>query len=252
MKISAVTILVALATITAACSDKAATPASSTATSSTTAASTSATPLQAGTDWTTVAAATPDGGFRLGNPDAKVKLVEFASLTCPHCRDFHAEAFDAIKSKYVASGNVSYEYRNFVLNGPDYAASMLARCQGAEPFFGLLSAFYRDQTVWTEPFGKMTAADNARLSAMPQDRQIAALAETGKLDEYVRSRGITRAKFDACLADKGMLDKLLALRSQATDKYKLTGTPGFIINGVVQENTFTWAELEPKLQAAVK
>jgi protein-disulfide isomerase len=247
MKISAVAILVSLATITAACGDKAAKP---TATAETTAATTTATP--AGIDWTTVAAATPEGGFRLGNPDAKVKLVEFASLTCPHCRDFHAEAFDAIKSKYVASGNVSYEYRNFVLNGPDYAASMLARCQGAEPFFGLLSAFYRDQTVWTEPFGKMTAADNARLSAMPQDRQIAALAETGKLDEYVRTRGITRAKFDACLADKGMLDKLLALRSQATDKYKLTGTPGFIINDVVQENAYTWADLEPKLQAAVK
>lgn len=240
--------VVALLLLTAACGDKATTPAANNDAGTATA---TIAPASAGTDWTAVAAATPEGGFRLGNPDAKVKLVEFASLTCPHCRDFHAEAFDAIKSKYVATGNVSYEFRNFVLNGPDYAASMLARCQGPEPFFGLLKSFYRDQTVWTEPFAKMTEADNARLGALPQDKQIAALAETGKLDEYVRARGITRAKFDACVSDKAMLDKLLALRSQATDKYKLTGTPGFIINEAVQENVYTWAELEPKIQAAL-
>lgn len=205
-----------------------------------------------GTDWLNVTAATPEGGFRLGNPNAKVKLIEFASLTCPHCKDFHAEALPTIKAKYVASGNVSYEFRNFVLNGPDYAASLLARCQGAAPFFGLLGAFYTDQTSWVEPFTKLTEADSARLGALPQDKQIAALAETGKLDAYVRARGIPRAKFDQCLADKKAVDTLAALRTQATDTYKLTGTPGFIINGKTQEGVFTWAGLEPKLQAALQ
>jgi protein-disulfide isomerase len=229
-----------------ACGDKPAEPAAPAAT----AAATTATPSS--TDWTTVTAATPEGGFRIGNPDAKVKLVEFASLTCPHCSDFHGAAFETIKSKYVATGNVSYEFRNFVLNGPDYAASMLARCQGAEPFFGLLNAFFTDQRVWTEAFSKISEEEGKRLGNLPQDQQIAGLAAAGKLDEYVRTRGIPRAKFDACLADKAALDKLLELRTQATDKYKLTGTPGFIINDVTQEGVYDWATLEPKLIAALK
>jgi protein-disulfide isomerase len=206
----------------------------------------------AATNWLAMTAMTPEGGFRIGNPNAKVKLLEFASMTCPHCKDFHAEAFEIIKKKYVASGDVSYEFRNFVLNGPDYAASMLARCQGPQPFFGLLNAFFTDQETWTKPFSQMTEADSARLSAMPQDKQIAGLAEAGKLDAYVRTRGMPRAKFDACLADKAALDKLLALRTQATDTYKLTGTPGFIINGKTQEGVFTWEGLEPKLKAALQ
>lgn len=250
MTISRSTILgMVLALGLAACGDKSADPAAPTGPATGTAPGTAA---AGATNWLNVTAATPEGGFRLGNPDAKVKLIEFASLTCPHCAEFHAEAFDTIKSKYVASGNMSYEYRNFVLNGPDYAASMLARCQGAEPFFGLLDSFYKDQASWTEPFSKLSEADSARLAALPEDKQIAMLAEVGKLDGYVRTRGMPRAKFDQCLADKGALDKLLELRKQATDTYKLTGTPGFIINGVVQESVYDWKGLEPKLQAALQ
>ena len=248
MTISRSTMLgLALSLTLAACGDK---PADTAAPAAATVATTAA-PAGA-TNWLSVTAATPEGGFRLGNPDAKVKLIEFASLTCPHCKDFHAEAFETIKSKYVATGNVSYEYRNFVLNGPDYAASMLARCQGAEPFFGLLDSFYKDQTSWTEPFSKLTDVDSARLSALPEDKQIAALAEVGKLDSYVRTRGMPRAKFDQCLADKAAIDKLVELRKQATDTYKLTGTPGFIINGAVQSDVYDWKTLEPKLQAALQ
>jgi protein-disulfide isomerase len=243
----------AIALALAACGSK---PADSSAgsTSAATPATTAALPAAAnpaGADWTKVFAATPEGGFRIGNPDARVKLVEFASLTCPHCREFHETGMATIRDKYVASGNVSYEYRNFVLNGPDYAASMLARCQGAEAFFGLLGAFYTDQPVWVEPFTKLTPEDNKRLSALPEDKQIAALAEVGQLDAYVRARGIPRAKFDQCLADKAQLDQLAKLRSAASDKYKLTGTPGFIINEVTQEGVYTWADLEPKLKAAL-
>jgi protein-disulfide isomerase len=205
-----------------------------------------------GKDWTTVFAATPEGGFRMGNPEAKVKLVEFASLTCPHCREFHESAWEQLKGKYIASGNVSYEYRNFVLNGPDFAASMLARCQGPEAFFTLLLNFYDDQMSWTAPFGNISKADQEMLGRLPEDQQTAKLAQLGQLDAYVRLRGIPKAKFDQCVADKAAFEQLITLRKQATEKYKLTGTPGFIINEAVQDNVFTWAELEPKLQAALR
>lgn len=229
----------------AACGDeKAAAPAAGGETAAVTAA-------PAGTNWTEVVVATPEGGFRMGNPDARVKLVEFASLTCPHCKDFHESAAETIKSKYVASGEVSYEFRNFVLNGPDYAATMLARCQGPGPFFGLLGAFFSDQASWIEPFTKLTPEQSKALGALPQDQQMAALATAGGLDGYVRTRGIPKAKFDACLADAAALKTVADLRTQATEKYKLTGTPGFVINEVTQDGVFDWKTLEPKLIAAL-
>ncbi|HPU15365.1 MAG TPA: thioredoxin domain-containing protein [Polymorphobacter sp.] len=203
-------------------------------------------------DWTTVIAATPEGGFRMGNPNAPVKLLEFASMTCPHCKDFHEEAMPTIKAKYIATGKISYEYRSFVLNGPDYAAALLARCQGPEVFFNLLNAFYANQAVWTEPFTKLTEADSKRLAALPQDQQIAALAVTGGLDGFMRTRGMPRAKFDQCLSNKAQIDQLTKIRTDAVEKYKLTGTPTFVINGETQAETYNWATLQPKLQAAVK
>ncbi len=226
-------------------------PAKSGATKTEAAKLTSKGPTTATSNWLTTMVATPEGGFRLGNPDAKVKLVEYASLTCPHCRAFHEEGMEAIKAKYIATGLISYEYRSFVLNGPDYAAALIARCQGVQPFFGLLNAFYSQQESWVKPFTTMSPADNARIGALPQDKQIAALAAAGKLDVFARTRGIPRAKFDACLADKVQVDKLAAMRSDAIDKFKLTGTPGFIINGTTQESVFTWEQLEPKLKAAL-
>ncbi len=222
------------------------------ATPTTEATAPAAAPATGSQNWLATVTATPEGGFRIGNPDAKVKLLEFASLTCPHCKDFEAEAMETIRTKYVASGNVSYEFRNFVLNGPDFAASLLARCQSPEQFFALLEAFYKDQETWTKPFMNISKADQDRLGTLPQEKQIAALAEAGQLDAYVRTRGIPKARFDQCLTDKAAMDKLDELRKQATDTYKLTGTPGFIINGATQEGVYTWADLEPKLQAALR
>ena len=222
-------------------------PAETTTTSTATTAPTSG----ATKDWLKVIAATPEGGFLVGNPDAKVKLVEYASLTCPHCKVFHDESDATLRSKYIASGNVSYEYRNFLLNGPDMAASLLARCDGAATFFNLMNAFYDTQTQWTEPFAKLTPAESARLGALPQDQQLAALAKTGGLDTFMRARGMTSEKFDKCLSDQAATKRLTDMRDAAVSRYQLNGTPGFLINDVVQKDILTWATLEPKLQAAL-
>lgn len=229
----------------AACNDKAATPAA------TTTATTAATSAVGGKDWTLVTAATPDGGFRMGNPDAKVKLVEYASLTCPHCADFHEEAAAKIKANYVAGGNVSYEYRNFVLNGPDLAATLLARCQGATPFFNLIGAFYATQREWTAPYVKMTPADGARIGALPQDRQAGELAKLGGLDAFMRARGMTRAKYDQCLADPAALKTVTDTQQTAATTLGVNGTPTFFFNGVKMTEPGSWANVESKLKAAL-
>lgn len=210
-------------------------------------------PLPKAAHWADVYAATPEGGFRRGNPAAKVKLVEYASLTCPHCRAFHAEATKSLIEKYVAAGTLSYEYRSFVLNAPDFAAALIARCSGdAKTFFSSLNSFYPDQPAWTGPFGTLSEADENRVSQLPEDKRVAALAVVGKLDVYAAKLGMSRARFDACTADKVQAAKLIDMRKVASETYKVTGTPGFLINNVYQESTYNWATLEPLLQTALK
>lgn len=204
-----------------------------------------------GKNWLGVVAATPEGGFRVGNPAARVKLVEYASFTCPHCKDFHETGVEKIRRDYVATGNVSYEYRSFVLNGPDYAASLLARCQGPAAFFNLANALFASQTQWIEPFAKLGDADAKRLGALPQDQQIAALADFGGLDDFMRQRGMTKARFNQCLTDKAAVDKLAEMRGIATGKYQLGGTPSFLINDKPVEGALSWETLEPRLKAAI-
>jgi protein-disulfide isomerase len=207
----------------------------------------------AATNWAETFAATPEGGFRRGNPAARIKLIEYGSLTCPHCRAFHGEAMRTLLTSYVATGKVSYEYRSFVLNGPDIAASLIARCSGdARRFFSALDSFYPDQPQWTLPFTKIGEDDSKKIGELPPDKQIAALALIGKLDTYAAKLGMPRAKFDQCVADQAAADRLIDIRKAAIDSYKVTGTPGFIINGVYQEDVFDWRSLEPRLQAALK
>ena len=211
-----------------------------------------ATATVAGKNWLEVFAETPEGGFRIGNPDAKVKLVEYASLTCPHCRDFHDESDAMLRSKYISTGKVSYEYRNFLLNGPDYAASLLARCEGPQAFFNLMNAFYAAQLQWTEPFSKLSPEDSKRLAALPTDQQISGLAKAGGLDTFMRARGMTAARFDQCTTDPKAIKRLADIRDEAVSKYQINGTPSFLINGVVQKDILTWPTLEPKLESAMQ
>jgi len=203
-------------------------------------------------DWTQTIVATPEGGFRMGNPDAKVKLVEYASLSCPHCREFFEQGMPTVTSTYVKGGRLSYEFRPYILFGPDFGPSLLVRCQTPEVAFNLIGAFYTNQKSWLDPFTKLTADDQKRLQALPEDQQIKALAETGKLDAFVRARGIPRAKFDACLGDKAGVDKLAAMRDEANTKYQLTGTPTFVVNGTTLTDTSNWAALQPKLETALQ
>ena len=109
-------------------------------------------------DWTRTFAATPEGGFRMGNPKAKVAIVEYASLTCPHCRHFAEDAVKPLIQQYVRTGKASYEYRSYVLNGIDLAATMVARCGGPSRFFPIAEELYARQPSWA---GKVDALPKA-------------------------------------------------------------------------------------------
>src|SRR4030095_12101585 len=184
-------------------------------------------------DWSTVVSKTPEGGFVMGNPNAKVKLVEFGSLTCPHCAAFEAEGGKALVDNYVKKGLGSWEFRTFVRDPFDMTATLLARCGGTASFFGLTRNLFADQRDWV---GKIQAADPAKvqaLQAMPPSQQFSTIADLGGLKQYASMRGVPRAKADQCLGNEQEINKLVQMNSDAISTYNIPGTPTFLINGEV-------------------
>lgn len=207
-------------------------------------------PAPNGGDWTQVVSTTPEGGFIMGNPDAPVKLVEYASMTCPHCAVFSREASEALKNEYVKSGQVSFEFRNFVLNGIDMAASLLARCQGPGPFFQLTEQVFAQQDQWMQGFQELPEATAQQLQSLPPEQQISALAEAGDLYSFFQMRGLPQSKAQACVSDQQAVEQLVQMGQRATDQ-GIQGTPTFMINGEVVEGIATWDQLEPRIRGAI-
>ena len=209
-------------------------------------------PPPEGGDWTQVVTQTPEGGFMMGNPNANVHLIEYGSLTCPHCREFDETGVQPLIDKYVKSGNVSYEFRNYVRDAFDLAATLVARCNGPKGFFPLARALYKDQPVWVE---KIQAAPQDQLQQMqnlPPNQLALQAAKFAGFQDWAAPRGLAPEKSAACLSDTTHIDKLVQMTGQATTDYpEFQGTPTFILNGKMLEKTATWDTLEPKLREAL-
>lgn len=202
-------------------------------------------------DWSTVVTKSAEGGFVMGNPNAKVKLVEFGSMTCPHCAEFEEQGGKALVDNYVKKGLVSWEFRNFVRDPFDMAATLLARCGGEANFFGMTRTMFHDQKTW---IGKLQAADQATLQGlqtMPPAQQFSTIADLAGLKTFAAQRGVPRAKADQCLANEADANQLVQMNSDAVSTYSIPGTPAFLINGTLADQTSNWATLEPKLKEAL-
>jgi protein-disulfide isomerase len=202
-------------------------------------------------DWSSVVTKTPEGGFAMGNPNAKVKLIEFGSLTCPHCAEFEEQGGQALVDNYVKKGLVSFEFRNFVRDPYDITAALISRCGGTASFFGLTRAFYATQKDW---IGKIQTADPAQLQALenqPPQAQFKALADIAGFPAFAAMRGVPKAKTEACLADQSAATQLVQMNSDAVSNFNIQGTPSFAINGKTVTDAPTWAALEPKIKEAL-
>ena len=219
-----------------------------------TGATESATPVAkiaapAGKAWTETVAVSPEGGYVLGNPDAPIKLIEFGALSCSHCAEFSAQGFEKLRANYIASGRVSYELRLFMLNAFDLPAAMLATCGAPETVIPLSEQFWAWQP---NMFTNLQAAGEPQLQAagqMPPAQRYAAFARLAGMDTFFAERGIAAEQGAACLADTEKATRLAAATQTASEKYKVTGTPWFFINGK-DVGTQSWATLEPMLQTA--
>lgn len=205
-------------------------------------------------DWSTVVSQTAEGGFLMGNPAAAVKLVEFASMTCPHCAEFEEEAMTPLVDNYVKSGKVSFEYRNFVRDPFDVAASLVARCGGTTSFFGLTRGLFADQSAWIAKI--QTADPNAmqQIQTLPPNQQFAEIAKIAGFQDWAAMRGLPPEKTAACLSNQSEVDRLVQMQNDAVSAYDIPGTPAFLLNGevvTIEPGSSPWQQVEAKLKAAL-
>lgn len=166
----------------------------------------------------------------LGSAKAPVTIIEYASLSCPHCAAFAENVFPMLRSKYIDTGKVRFVFREFPLDIKAAAASMLARCIGkedAEKYFGALHQLFQQQ-----------------------DRL---MAETkGTLILVGRQAGMNEQEVEACAKDQGLLDKISVDQRFAFDVLKVDATPTFFVNGERLKGAMSFEELDQRLKSLLK
>ena len=198
-------------------------------------------------DWTKTVTRTPAGSYVIGNPAAKVRLVEFMSYTCPHCAEFTTEATAPLMRDYVARGTVAFELRNAVRDPLDLAAALATRCGTAARFPGHHEAVFAAQNALFEGASKFDPAPTAK----DPIAGLKAMSRASGLTALMAKRGITPAALDACYASKVAQAPVLAMTNDAWDVRKIGGTPAFFIDGK-RVDAHHWAEVEALLRIALK
>lgn len=199
-------------------------------------------------DWTQTVVETPEGGFRMGSPNAPVKLIEYGSLGCPTCARFETEGKAPLTAR-IRSGDVSFEFRNYVLSPADMAATLLSRCGGPSLYFRLNEAFLRSQTEWSARLQAAPEATLAEIAKLPPEQQMVSLARLAGLEAIAAKQGIAPAKAKQCLSDPAAIDRLVAMKRAAWATYRVRGTPTFVVNGQPAAGVHGWTALAPLLKA---
>jgi len=167
----------------------------------------------------------------MGDAKAPVTVIEYASMTCPHCAHFAETTFPEFKKRYVDTGKVKYIFREFPLDQLAAAAFMLARCAGetdSGKYFTMVDTMFRQQRVWAveKPLPPLLA--------------------------LAKQAGFTQATFDACLSNQKLLDGIEAVRTRATDKFKVSSTPSFFINGTLFAGALSIEDMAKQIDPLLK
>jgi protein-disulfide isomerase len=168
-----------------------------------------------------LAVAGPLGDVVQGPPDAKVTIIEYASLTCSHCAAFHNDTYPALKQRYIDTGQVRYILREFPLDPLATAGFMLARCDGEGKYYPIVDLLFSQQKAWA-------------YSDKPLDA----------LQQLMRQAGFSQEKFEQCLKDQKLYDAVNAVRNRAAKEFNVNSTPTFFINGQRHSGNLSIAEIE--------
>ncbi|MEP6785625.1 MAG: thioredoxin domain-containing protein [Sphingomonadales bacterium] len=198
-------------------------------------------------DWTKAVVRSPMGGFLIGNPAAKIRLVEYMSYTCPHCQHFATESAVPLMRDHIAKGTVSFEVRNFLLNGLDFTFALAARCGGTAKFKGNHDAIFANQQALMAKGTKFNPAPYAKNPSAGMK----AWGRASGLFELMAKRGVPAAALDKCIGDTAEQGRIQAMTRDAVNVRKLSGTPSFFINDQPLDGN-TWGSVEFDLQQAEK
>ena len=179
-------------------------------------------------DMATVLKPGPLPELTVGDPSG-VPVVEYGSLTCPHCATFSREVFPELKKDYIDTGKVRFTFREFPRNTLDVAAFVLARCVGDDKAFAAIELLFATQDKWA-------------FVDKPLEPLIAAM----------RPAGLTHDQAMACLKDQSKADAIVAIGKRATDEIKMTGTPTFVIDGKVYGGELSMDQLKAILDPLIK
>jgi protein-disulfide isomerase len=164
----------------------------------------------------------------LGKADAPVTIIEYASMTCPHCANFHKTTYPALKTRYIDTGKVRFIFREFPLDELAVAAAMLARCAGGEKAMALIDVLFNSQDKW------------AGRQPLPVLQQMA------------KQAGFTQQSFEECLANQKLYNDIVAMRERGSKEYKVESTPTLFVNGKVQKGGASIEELEKLIKPFLK
>lgn len=165
----------------------------------------------------------------LGKADAPLTIIEYASLTCPHCATFQRDTVPELKKEYIDAGLVRMVYRDFPLDSLALAAAMLARCSGPERYFGFVEVLFRSQATWAN-------SDNPR-------QELARIA---------RLANMTEEAFDACLKDTALLKGIQARAEEGQKRYDINSTPTFIVGDRKLSGAVPFKDLKEIIDAVLK
>lgn len=169
----------------------------------------------------------------LGNPKAKVALIEYAAFTCPHCAAFNEMVFPQLKKNYIDTGKVFYVFRLYARGLPDVLAEKLARCAPREKYFTMADVIFRSQEKWDYEYGV-------------QDGR-------GQLVKLGQQMGLKPEQVNACMDSTAEDARINANVQESMNRYGLTGTPTFVINGrALESGGLPYEDLAKKLDQAAR
>jgi len=200
-------------------------------------------------DWTRVAVRTPEG-VRIGNPAATVRLVEYGSITCPHCAAFANQGGTVGLYRHVRTGRVSWEYRPYMIFPTDPGLFAALNCLPPGAFFPTVEQLYATQQTWVGRVQNYLEANQAQVVSMSIPARSAAMFRASQVEGLFRARGMTAAQLNACITNPANLQRIASNTQRASARLNIPGTPTFYVNGVQAQGIEFFSQLEPLLLRA--
>lgn len=189
-------------------------------------------------------------GYRVGDGEAPLQLVEFVSYTCPHCAHFERDSEAELRYHYVHEGYAAVEVRHMIRNPIDLAAALLTECGDPARFFANHRAVLVTQDDWIATAQSLSQGQMQRWQSGSLAARMKAIASDLEFDELMEQRGLSRSEITACLNDEARAQAIADLSEANVAEYDVPGTPSFVLNGTLLNSVHSWEALRQVLAAA--